>query len=88
MVAQMAAHSLHDRKVVGSNLAGSNCMGFRIPSLSLSPTSSPTSQMRHLVEAHHHVNCPDTGRNSGGRLTIKKNKLWGGMGNGSNSYFM
>ena len=26
------------------------------------------------MEAHHNVNSPDTGRNSGGRQTVKKNR--------------
>ena len=45
-------------------------------SLDRSPESEPakelTSRAAPRVEAHHRVNGPDTGRNSGGRLTIKK----------------
>ena len=38
------------------------------------PALEPHSRAVPSVEAHHHVNCPNTGRNSGGR-GIKKVKL-------------
>ena len=42
----------------------------------LSPKSEPILELHSRaalsVEAHHHVNGPDTGKNSGGRWIIKK----------------
>ena len=45
-------------------------------SLDLSPESEPAQELQSRaassVEAHHRVNGPDTGSNSGGRQVIKK----------------
>ena len=39
----------------------------------ISPESRAHPRAVPSVEAHHHVNCPDTERNSGGRQITKKN---------------
>ena len=45
-----------------------------------SPKSEPALELRSRaapsVEAHHHLDSPDTGRNSGGRLIIIKNQAY------------
>ena len=84
----MAARSLHNQKVVGSNPAGSyeTAISKLMPYCLLQhvaitcPDINPKSEPAHeqysraapSVEAHHHSVNPDTGRNSVGRRILKK----------------
>ena len=68
--------------------SNSKALGGSCAAYDISPESEPALELHSRaapsVEAHHHVNGPDTGRNLGGRRIIKKGLLakWGIWGIG------
>ena len=79
MMAELVARSLHDRKVVGLNPAGSN--SDQLPSITriddcIQPRSEPAlelhSRAASSVGPMYRSSSPNTGSSSGGRRTLKK----------------
>ena len=80
-MAELAVRSLHDRKVVGLNPAGSN--SDQLPSITridgyIQPRSEPAPELHSRAASSvgptYHSSGPNTGSNFGGGRTLKKKR--------------